>query len=222
MTDFFKNAIAIKGDFLPATLETLYMTFFTAIFAGIAGLILGIILVVTRKGAILENKILNSVLEKIINLLRAIPFIVMLAIASPLTKQLVGTRIGEKAAIVPLFFGTFPFFSKQVESALVSINDGLIEAAISMGDSPLNIITRVYLREGLQNLIRASSLTIISLVGLTAMAGAIAAGGLGKLAIATGYNRFQDDVTLVSMILILIIVYTVQGLSNIAIKKLER
>lgn len=222
MSEFFKNAIAIKGDFLPATLETIYMVFFTSIFAGIVGLALGIVLVTTKEGGILENKVLNSILDKFINLLRAVPFIIILAVVAPLTSAIVGTRIGATAAIVPLFFGAFPFYAKQVESALSSIDKGLIEAAGSMGDSPFNVITRVYLREGLQNLVRVSALTMISLIGLSAMAGAIGAQDLGKLAIATGYNRFQDDVVIVSMVLILILVYFVQGISNLAIKKLER
>lgn len=216
---YFKNAIAIKEEFLVATKSTLYMTFTTAIIAGIIGLIFGIILTVTEKDGILENKFINSILDKVINLLRSIPFIILLAILAPFTKFIVGTRIGETAAIVPLVFGTFPFFARQVQNALLEVDEGIIEAAESMGNSEFQIITRVYLREARAGLIRVSALTLISLIGLTAMAGAIGAGGLGKLAIAQGYNRFQDDVTIVATLIILAIVFIIQGISNILIKK---
>lgn len=217
--DYFKNAIAIKEEFLESTISTLYMVFFTAIIAGVIGLILGIILTVTEKNGILENKLINNLLDKIINLFRSIPFIILLAVLAPLTKLIVGTRIGEKAAIVPLVFGTFPFFARQVQNVLLEVDHGIIEAAESMGSSEIEIIIRVYLKEALPSLIRISAITLISLIGLSAMAGAIGAGGLGKLAIAQGYNRFQDDVTLVSMIIILAIVYVIQAVANILIKK---
>ena len=219
--NFFKNAIAIKGDFVTETFATLYMVFVTAIIAGFIGLILGIVLTVTEKDGILENRAVNSILDKIINLLRSIPFIILLAILAPFTRLIVGTRIGETAAIVPLVFGTFPFFARQVQNALLETDRGIVEAAQSMGDSEFEIITRVYLRESLPGLIRVSALTLISLIGLTAMAGAIGAGGLGKLAIAQGYNRFQDDVTIVATLIILVIVYIIQGISNILIKKVS-
>lgn len=217
--DFFKNAINMKKEFLVATKSTLYMTFFSAIIAGVIGLILGIILTVTEKDGILENKFINSFLDKIINLFRSIPFIILLAILAPFTRFIVGTRIGEKAAIVPLVFGTFPFYARQVQNSLLDIDRGIVEAAESMGNSEIEIITRVYLKESLPSLIRVSAITLISLVGLTAMAGAIGAGGLGKVAIAQGYNRFQDDVTIVATLIILLIVYIIQGFSNLLIKK---
>lgn len=219
--EYFKNAINLKSEFLHATISTLYMTFATAVIAGIIGLILGIILTITEKDGILENKTINNILDKIINLLRSIPFIILLALIAPLTRIIVGTRIGETAAIVPLVFGTFPFFARQVQNVLLETDRGIVEAAQSMGDSEYEIITRVYLREALPGLIRVSALTIISLIGLTTMAGAIGAGGLGKMAIAQGYNRFQDDVTIVATLIILVIVYVIQGISNILVKKIS-
>lgn len=215
----FNHVIKINPRFLTETLSTLYMTFVTAIIAGIIGLILGILLVTTQQNKILENRILHSLLDRAINLLRSIPFIILMAILASFTTFLVGTRIGERAAIVPLVFGTFPFFARQVENALVSVDDGIVEAALSMGNSTWDIIWGVYLREGLPNLVRAVALTLISLVSLTAMAGAIGAGGLGKLAISEGYNRYQDDVTFVALLIILVIVYVIQGIANIIIKK---
>lgn len=215
----FENVIRLKGDFITETLSTLYMTFMTAIIAGLIGLVLGIILVITAPGGIKENKLLNSILDKLINLGRSIPFVIMIGIVAPLAILIVGSRIGENAAIVALVFGSFPFFARQVESALVQVDKGIIEAALAMGDSTWDIIIGVYLKEGLPGLIRASALTLISLVGLTAMAGVVGAGGLGKLAINVGYNRYQYDVTFVATVIILVIVYLIQLIANILIKK---
>lgn len=214
------NNVRTMGDiFLKETGSTLYMALITAVIAGLIGLALGVILVVTSKGGILENRLINSILDKFINLLRSIPFIIMLAIIAPLTYLIVKTRIGENAAIVPLVFGTFPFYARQIENALHQIDKGVIEAAQAMGDSPWDIIKGVYLKESLPSIIRASSLTLISLIGLTAMAGAIGAGGLGKLAIARGYQRYQDDVTLVSTLIILAIVFIIQAIGDWLVKK---
>lgn len=129
------------------------------------------------------------------------------------------TSIGTTAAIVPLVVGTTPFFARQIQNALVEVDPGIIEAAQSMGSSPLGIIFRVYLKEGLNGIIRASSLTIINLIGLTAMAGAVGGGGLGNLAISRGYNRFNDDVTFVATLIILAIVFITQAIGNYLIRK---
>lgn len=208
------NAVQIPHRIWEATLETLYMTFFSAFFAGILGVIFGVTLVLTKKGGILENRAFYSVLEKIINLFRSIPFIILMTLLVPITRAVVGTTIGTTAAIIPLIFGTVPFFSKQVEVALLEVDTGIVEAAESMGASPLEIIFGVYLKEGLPSLIRVSSVTIINLIGLTTMAGAIGGGGLGDLAITLGYNRFQTDVTLVCTLIIMIIVFVCQAIGN--------
>lgn len=217
--DFFSYSWSIREKFFEETIATLYMTFFSALIAGILGLILGVLLVVTRKGAVLESIWLNHILDKITNLLRAVPFIIMIALVAPITRQLVGSRIGETAAIVPMVFTCTPFFAKQVEQALSSIDRGLIEAALSMGDGPMDIIFGVYLREGIPHLIRATSITLISLLGLTTMAGTIGAGGIGNLAITVGYSRYKDDVTLVCLIIILLFVYLIQAIANWLIRK---
>lgn len=216
---YFDYALSIKDRIIEDIGLTFYMLILSAIFSGIIGLVLGVILVVTNEGGILENKPVYSILDKITNLFRAIPFIILLALISPLTNLIVGTRIGPTAAIVPLVFSCVPFFAKQVEQALAEVDPGVIEAAEAMGNSPFEIITSVYLREGLPSLIRASSITLISLLGLTAMAGTIGAGGIGNLAIAVGYNRYKNDVVIVSVVVILIIVYAIQGISNLLIKK---
>ncbi len=206
----FSNAIRIKNQFVTESIATIYMTFWTALIAGILGLILGILLILTREGGLLQNKPFYGFLDKVVNIGRSIPFIIMLALISNVTRALVGTIIGNKAALVPLIFGTAPFFARQVESAMATVSPGVIEAARSMGLSPLEIIRKVWLPESKTALIRVSTLTIISVIGLTAMAGAVGAGGLGKLAISVGHNRYQADVTLVSTALILVIVFIVQ------------
>lgn len=217
--EYFSYALSIKDRIFEDIGLTFYMLFLSAIFSGIFGLITGVILVVTNDGGILENKKVYSILDKITNLFRAVPFIILLAVISPLTNLIVGTRIGPTAAIVPLVFSCVPFFAKQVEQALAEVDPGVIEAAEAMGNSPFEIITAVYLREGLPSLVRASAITLISLLGLTAMAGTIGAGGIGNLAIAVGYNRYKNDVVIISVIVILIIVYAIQGIANLIIKK---
>lgn len=216
---YFDYALSIKDRIFEDIGLTFYMLFLSAIFSGIFGLIIGVILVVTNDGGILEKKKVYSILDKITNLFRAVPFIILLAVISPITNLIVGTRIGPTAAIVPLVFSCVPFFAKQVEQALAEVDRGVIEAAEAMGNSPFEIITAVYLREGLPSLVRASSITLISLLGLTAMAGTIGAGGIGNLAIAVGYNRYKNDVVIISVIVILIIVYAIQGIANLIIKK---
>lgn len=216
---FFDYSWSIRDRILDDFKTTLYMLFFSAIFAGLFGLIIGTIMVVTDEDRILENKVLYSILDKLTNLFRSIPFVILLALIVPLTKAIVNTRIGPTAAIVPLVVSCVPFFARQVEQALASVDPGKIEAAEAMGDSPFQIITSVYLREGLPSLIRASSITLISLLGLTAMAGLVGGGGIGDLAIAMGYQRYKDDVVIVSVVLILIIVFFIQAVANSLIKK---
>lgn len=218
---YFPNVVAISDEFVEATIQTLYMTFWTALIAGILGIILGIVLVVTRPGGILESRGLFELLDKIINIVRSIPFIILLALLGTTTRLIVGTTIGETAALVPLIAGIIPFFARQIEIALLEVDLGVIEAAEAMGTSPLGIIVRVYLPEGLAGIIRVSALTIINVIGLTAMAGAVGAGGLGNLAITRGYNRFQNDVTIMATLIILIFVFFSQFVSNLLVKKVS-
>ncbi|BAW87493.1 methionine ABC transporter permease [Limosilactobacillus fermentum] len=215
------NVLQMKGEFVQATWETLYMTFGSAIIAAVLGLLLGVCLVITQPGGILEDGLTYSVLDKITNLLRSIPFIILLAVISPLTQFLIGTTVGTTASIVPLIVGIFPFYARQVQNALLDVDHGVIEAAQSMGSSPTEIIFRVYLREGLADILRVSIVTVISLIGLTTMAGAIGSGGLGDVAISIGYARFENDVTFVAMIIILILVFAVQIIGDLIVKAVE-
>ncbi|MDD7363260.1 MAG: methionine ABC transporter permease [Peptoniphilus sp.] len=219
--EFFANAIASKEDFVIETGATIYMVVVTSIIAGIIGLFLGFLLTLTQEGGLWENKKVYWVLDKIVNIFRSIPFIILLALISPLTRAIVHTTIGNTAAIVPLVIGTAPFYARQIENALAEVDPGIIEAAESMGDSPRDIIFGVYMKEGLPSILRASALTIISLIGLTAMAGAVGAGGLGNLAITRGYNRYQNDIIIVSTVLILILVFITQAVFDLWVKKIQ-
>lgn len=216
---FFDYSWSIRDRIIEDFKTTLYMLFISAIFAGIFGLVIGIIMVVTDHKRILENKVIYSILDKLTNIFRSIPFVILVALIAPITKEIVKTRIGPNAAIVPLVFSCVPFFARQVEQALASVEPGKIEAAEAMGASPFEIITRVYLREGLPSLLRAGSITLISLLGLTAMAGLVGGGGIGDLAIAVGYQRYKDDVVIVSVVLILIVVFLIQAIANNLIRK---
>ena len=224
ISSWMPNVVANwSGDngFEIAIYQTLYMTFVSAVFAGILGLILGVALLITDEQGILPQKHFYYILDKLVNLFRSIPFVILLAVIGPFTKLVVGQTIGPTGALVPLIVGTAPFFARQVQLALVEVDPGIIEAAQAMGLSPWQIIYHVYLKEGLPELIRSANLTLISLIGLTAMAGAVGGGGLGNMAIAVGYQRFENDVTIVSMILILILVFIVQGIGDFAVRKLQ-
>lgn len=191
-------------------LQTLFMTFWAAIFGGALGLIFGTALVVTKEGGICPHRFGYNLCDKVVSIFRAIPFVILLAFVAPITQKIVGTQIGMKAALVPLTLGVFPFYARQVQVALESVDSGKIEAAESLGATVWDIIFDVYLREARPELIRVSTVTVISLIGLTAMAGAIGAGGLGNTAISYGYNRFNNDVTLVATILVVLLIFIVQ------------
>ncbi len=213
------NISAKPNELIEATLQTLNMMVLSGAISLLFGLIFGVMIVVTAPKGILRNAFIYNVLDKLINVFRSIPFVILLAALIPFTRMVVGTAIGTKGAILPLVFGTVPFFTRQIESALHEVDNGLIEAAQSMGSSPIEIIFRVYLRESMTGIIRGVQITFISLLGLTAMAGAIGGGGLGDFAIRYGHQRNQTDVTYVTVIIILVMVSLIQGIGNRAIKK---
>ncbi|MEK2535232.1 methionine ABC transporter permease [Tetragenococcus halophilus] len=221
LEEYLPNVMEIPDKFIEATQETIYMTVYTSLIAGVLGLFFGILLVVTRPGGILEQRVFFNILDQIVNIVRSIPFIILLALLVTVTRFIVGTSIGATAALVPLIVGVVPFYARQVEVALLEVDPGVVEAAEAMGTSPIGIIFRVYLLEGLPGIIRVSALSIINVISLTAMAGAVGAGGLGNLAVTRGYNRFQTDVTWVALIIILIVVFISQAISNWLIKKVS-
>lgn len=221
ITNLLPNASKIPNEFIDATIQTIYMVFWTTLIAGILGILLGLLLVIVGPSGFIRNDFLYSILDKIINIVRSIPFIILLTLLGVFTRFLVGTTIGETAALVPLIIGVVPFYARQIENTLLEVDPGVIEAAEAMGTSPLGILFRVYLIEGLPGIVRVSAVTIINIIGFTAMAGAVGAGGLGNLAITRGYNRFQTDVTVVATILILVLVFFSQWVSSKIIKKIS-
>lgn len=213
------NVSAHPERFFNGFLETFIMTIWAGGISFIIGLIFGITLTVTKKDAILQNKVIYQILDKLINFFRSIPFIILLTGVMPLSRLLMGTAIGVRGAIVPLVFGCVPFFSRQVETALAEVDGGLVEAAESMGLAPFDIIFRVYLKESIGPLVRGTTITLVSLIGLTAMAGAVGAGGLGNYAIMYGHDRNQLDVTWVTIIVMVIVVNLIQLGGNKIIKR---
>ncbi|MGX7091851.1 methionine ABC transporter permease [Hutsoniella sourekii] len=216
---YFPYAWDLREEFVTATWETLYMLGLAVVFGGFFGLVLGIVMTVTGPGGILENKPVYKVLDSLINVFRSIPFIILLALLINVTRAIVGTTIGATAASVPIIASTIPFFARQVEIALLEVDPGVVEAAEAMGSSPMDIIIRVYLREGLPALLRVSASTIINVIGLTAMAGSVGGGGLGTMAIARGYQRSRMDIILVSTVLILLVVLVSQLFFNWLIRR---
>ena len=219
MNNLMPNVMADLPRLYQSIIQTFVMLFYSGIISFFIGGFLGVLLIVTKKFGIMENILLYEVLSKVINFFRAIPFIILLAMLVPLTRFIMGTAIGVKGAIIPLIFGTVPFFARQIESALSEVNPGLVEAAQSMGSFPIAIIFRVYLKESIAPIARGTTITIISLIGLTAMAGAVGAGGLGTYAIQSGYYRNKLDIIYVSVILLVILVGIIQALGNFIVKK---
>ncbi|MGF0111662.1 methionine ABC transporter permease [Streptococcus sp. SGI.013] len=203
-----------------AIFTTLYMTVIPFIIGGIAGLAAGLLLVMTGPGGVIENKPIYWILDKIASVFRAIPFIILLAILMPVTMLIVGTMLGPDAANVSLSVAVFAFFLRQVQVVLSELDKGVIEAAQASGATTWDIVG-VYLSEGLPDLIRVSTVTLISLVGETAMAGAIGAGGLGNVAISYGYNRFNNDVTFVATLIILLIIFAIQFAGDSLTRKIS-
>ena len=216
---YLPNVMERLPAFGKAIGDTLIMVAWSGSIAFVLGLVLGVVLIVTRPGGILENKVLYQALDKVINFFRSIPFIILLTWVIPLSRAIMGTAIDVPGAIVPLVLGTVPFFSRQVESALAETDKGLVEAALSMGSSPMEIIFRVYLREGVAAIARATTITAISLVGLTAMAGAVGSGGLGDFAIRYGHDRNWGDVTNVTVFVLVLLVCIMELLGSRVVKK---
>ena len=223
MLDMMNNLMPNVMADLPRLYQSIIQTFVMLLYSGIIsffiGGFLGVLLIVTKKFGIMENILVYEILSKVINFFRAIPFIILLAMLVPLTRFIMGTAIGVKGAIIPLIFGTVPFLARQIESALSEVNPGLVEAAQSMGSSPIAIIFRVYLKESIAPIARGTTITAISLIGLTAMAGAVGAGGLGTYAIQSGYYRNKLDIIYVSVILLVILVGIIQAIGNFVVKK---
>ena len=199
---------------IPSLLQTLYMVFFSTIFSLVIGFPLGVLLVITEKNSIWEKPILNKILNGIINILRSFPFLILMIILFPLSKIIVGKTIGTTATIVPLSIAAAPFAARVIESSLKEVDKGVIELSLSMGATVPQIIFKVLIPEAIPSLIMGITLTIINLIGYSAMAGAIGGGGLGDLAIRYGLYQFKTDIMLVSVIIIILLVQGIQYLGN--------
>lgn len=202
--------------------ETLYMLSVSAIIAAIIGIPLGILLVVTEKNGILVCSVLNKPLAFAINMVRSIPFIILMVAIIPFTRMVAGTSIGTTAAIVPLTIAAIPYTARMVETSIREIPFGLIEAAESMGASPYQIIKKVLIPEALPSIIENMTVVIVSLIGSSAMAGTIGGGGLGDLAIRYGYQRFQADVMIATIIVLIIIVQLIQFIGSTWSRKTDK
>ena len=220
LSGIMPNVVKTFPEMTKAFFQTLQMVGISALWSALFGVFFGVVLVVSAPGGIMENKVVYSVLDKVINVFRSIPFVILIALLLPLTRIVMGTSIGTKGAIFPLVIGTIPFFSRQIHSALCEVDRGVVEAAQAMGSGPWEIVLRVYLREGLGGMIRGATITIINLIALSAMAGCVGGGGLGDYAIRYGFQRFQTDVTIVTVIVLLFLVTLIQSIGNALTRRL--
>lgn len=207
---------------IEATWDTIAMVSFSLLFATLIGLPLGIIVVVTRKGHLVENKFIFTVLSSVINVFRSIPFIILMVAIIPFTRMVVGTSIGTAAAVVPLVVFAAPYIARLVESSLLEVDKGVIEAAESMGASPWQIIYQILIPEALSTLVLNITIATIGLVGASAMAGAVGGGGLGDLAIAYGYQRFETTVMVITVIILIVMVQGLQSVGNKVSRRIRR
>ncbi|MDD2282772.1 MAG: ABC transporter permease [Eubacteriales bacterium] len=207
---------------LPAMAETIYMVVLSLFFSAAIGVPLGLLLVVTGQGHLLPKASLNLILTAVINISRSVPFIIMMVAVVPFTRLMVGSTIGTTAAIVPLSLSAIPFVARVTESAIREVDPGLIEAALSMGASPGQVVRRVLISEALPGLVRGLTLTAINLIGYSTMAGVLGGGGLGNLAIRFGYQRRETAILVATIIALIVLVQLVQGLGNKLVAKLSR
>lgn len=215
----FPNLEQLGSELLKCIGQTFQMLIVSGISAFIFGLFFGVLLIVTKKGGILQKVFIYNFLDKAIDILRSIPFIILMVLLIPVSRAIVGTGIGVKGSYVALIVGTVPFFARQIETVLSDVDGGLIEASAAMGFSPVEIIFSVYLRESVPGITRVTMITFVSLMGITAMAGAIGAGGLGDFAIRYGYQMHKQDMIWATVLVILLIISFIQFIGNVIIKK---
>ncbi|GHO49306.1 methionine ABC transporter permease [Ktedonospora formicarum] len=213
---------SILPELWEATGETLQMVLISTLFTIVVGLPLGVLLVGTDRRGLFPAPALHQVLGVIVNIGRSLPFIILLVAITPLTRFIVGTSIGTDAAIVPLTIAAIPFFGRVAETSLREVDSGVVEAAKAMGCTNWQIVLKVLIPEALPSLVLGVTITIISLLGYSAIAGAVGAGGLGDLAISYGYQRFETDVMIVTVVLLIILVQGIQLLGNLIASKLTR
>ncbi len=206
---------------LTATGQTLYMVALAGIVGFVVGVPLGVILHITKKDGLLENKTANRILSAVINIGRSVPFLVLMVAIIPVTKLIVGSFIGTTAAIVPLTIGAIPFVARLIEGALIEVPNGLIEAAQSMGATPFQIISKIMLPEALPAIINAITITLVTLVSYSAMAGTVGGGGLGDVAIRYGFHRYDLTIMTVTVIMLIVLVQIIQSIGDALVKKVD-
>ncbi|MDR0854545.1 MAG: ABC transporter permease [Clostridiales Family XIII bacterium] len=202
--------------------QTLYMTIFATVLAYVVGLPLGVLMVTTGDGGITPNKVVNAIFGFIINILRSVPFLIMVILLIPLTRAVMGTTIGSTAMIFPLFIASFAFVARLVESSLQEVDNGIIEAAWAMGSSPWRIILRVLIPEARASLLLGAAIAVTTILSYSAMAGILAGGGLGDIAIRYGYYRYQKPIMFVTVILLVIIVQILQEIGERFSRKVDK
>src|SRR3989338_5705208 len=208
------------GLLVNGTVQTINMVFVSAFFAGMVGLPLGVVLFITRNPHLFKKPALNAVISFIVNVIRSIPFIILLVAITPMTRMIVGTSIGTTAAMVPLAVSAIPFFARLVESALNEVPAGLTEAGLAMGATVLQIIRKILIPEARKSIVRGMTLTLITLVGYSAMAGAIGGGGLGNIAIMYGYERFEIHIMIATVVILILMVQFFQWCGDWVARKM--
>ncbi len=203
-------------------LDTLYMTVVSTALSYVFGMVMGVLLVICRKDGIAPRPVFYAVLDMVVNLTRSFPFLILMIAVIPFTRFLVGTTIGNNATVVPLVIAAAPFVARLIEASLLEVDSGVVEAAQSMGASTWQIIVKVLLPEALPSLLNGSAVAAITILGYSAMSGAVGGGGLGKLAIMYGYNRYQTDIMFATIILLIVIVQLFQMLGNWATKRFDK
>ncbi len=202
--------------------DTLYMTVVSTLLSYVFGMVMGVLLVICRKDGIAPCPVFYTVLDMVVNLTRSFPFLILMIAVIPFTRFLVGTTIGNNATVVPLVIAAAPFVARLIEASLLEVDAGVVEAAQSMGASTWQIITKVLLPEALPSLLNGSAVAAITILGYSAMSGAVGGGGLGKLAIMYGYNRYQTDIMFATIILLIVIVQLFQMIGNWATKRFDK
>jgi len=219
LTDFFSQYASLLGE---ATITTLIMVTASTLIAYIVGIPIAMLLKVTEPGSLWPQPVLNAILGWIINMGRSIPFIILMIALLSFTRFLVGTTIGVQGAIVPLAVAAIPFVARMVESSFSEVSPGCIEAGRAFGANTFQIVTKLYIRESLPSMIRGAAITYIALIGYSAMAGAIGAGGLGDVAIRFGYYRFKPEMIVATVIILIILVQIVQSISDLIARKIDK
>ena len=215
LSDFFAQYGGLLAE---GTVDTLVMVVGSTLWAYVIGIVLGVLLILLAPGGLHEHPRAYAVLGWAVNMLRSLPFIILLTFISPFTRAIVGTSLGVSAAMVPLIISAGPFVARMVEQSLSEVDHGLIEAASSMGASTWEIVTKVYLREGLPSLLRGLPIVTITILGYSAMAGVTGAGGLGDIAIRYGYQRYQNDVMIATIIILVVLVQLIQSAGNLLVR----